>query len=800
MAVLVLVEAAEEELSRQALGFAGGLGALEAVSIGAGSAAWPVERVHVAEGIDAYAPGAWATAVEELIERLSPTAVVAAGTTRGNEVLAHVAARRDLPFAANCIAIDGAGGESLTVTRMRWGGSLLEEARIHSPLPLMSVAPHAVQAAEGAGSPTVETFTPALGEADLAVRVAEHVDEVASGISLAEAKVVVSGGRGVGSADGFGILEELAGLLDAAVGCSRVVTSAGWRPHTDQVGQTGTKVSPDLYIACGISGATQHIAGCKGAKKILAINSDAEAPILASADYAVIGDLTEIVPAITAELRKARSLIAVLVGALALALALAVSGFLFARRARLLVGLVRMGKPADRSGDLPQRARNEAEIVLGQRKLLQRLVPGLIHAAIFWGFLVLFPTILIAMIGAVSRDATLPWLGHQGWFALLVDVFAVLVLAGVIGAALIRKVQRPARFEGSHLGEADLILALIAGIVTTLLLWHGSRIALGLNEWPASWSPVSKALSHLFGDGDVTKVLERVFVWAHVLIILTFLAYLPHSKHLHIATAAVNVFFTRTRARGRLEPLALRRARGGDALRGRHRGGPDLEADAGHLLVHGVRPLPGRVPGLDHRQGALAEAADHGAARSGLRGGTAAAARRGRVRGAAAGARRGDRQRGLGLRDLRRLRARVPGVDRARGPHRRPAPAPGDDGGSLPRRGRADAARRRARRQPVGQAADRARRLGRAAGRARARAGRPCAGGPLLGRLRGVVRRARADGGGVDGAAAAGGRRGLRDPGPARVVHRGPGAAHGQRVPLPGARRAERGRRSTRRA
>ncbi len=139
------------------------------------------------------------------------------------------------------------------------------------------------------------------------MQVAEHVDAVQAGISLAEAKVVVSGGRGVGSADGFGILEELAGLLDAAVGCSRVVTSAGWRPHTDQVGQTGTKVSPDLYIACGISGATQHIAGCKGAKKILAINSDAEAPILNSADYAVIGDLTEIVPAITAELRKARS-------------------------------------------------------------------------------------------------------------------------------------------------------------------------------------------------------------------------------------------------------------------------------------------------------------------------------------------------------------------------------------------------------------------------------------------------------------------------------------------------------------
>jgi electron transfer flavoprotein alpha subunit len=302
MAVLVLVEPSEEELSRQALTLASGLGGVEALAIGSAPDGLPVERVWVAEGIDAYAPGAWATTVEELIDRTSPSAVVAPGTNRGNEVVAHVAARRDLPFAANCTSVDGDA-----VTRIRWGGSLLEEARIHSSLPLLSVAPHAVPADEGSGTPAIETFAPSLGESDLVVQVSEHVDEQTAGISLAEAKVVVSGGRGVGSADGFGILEELAGLLDAAVGCSRVVTSAGWRPHTDQVGQTGTKVSPDLYIACGISGATQHIAGCKGAKKILAINSDAEAPILASADFAVIGDLTEIVPAITAELRKART-------------------------------------------------------------------------------------------------------------------------------------------------------------------------------------------------------------------------------------------------------------------------------------------------------------------------------------------------------------------------------------------------------------------------------------------------------------------------------------------------------------
>ena len=235
--------------------------------------------------------------------------------------------------------------------------------------------------------------------------------------------------------------------------------------------------------------------------------------------------------------------------------AIAIAGTIFARRALLLTSLVRLGKPVDRSGETSARIRNEAVVVLGQKKLFQRLVPGLVHAAIFWGFIVLFPTIVMAMLGVVNRDWGIPWLETQGWFAFLVDLFATLVLAGVLAAFWIRKVQRPARFKGSHMGEADFILAMIGGIVTTLLLWHASRIALGLNEWPASWSPVSNALSNLFDGGDTTKVLERVFVWAHILIVLTFLAYLPHSKHLHIATAGVNVWFGRTRSRGRLEPL-----------------------------------------------------------------------------------------------------------------------------------------------------------------------------------------------------------------------------------------------------
>jgi electron transfer flavoprotein alpha subunit len=308
MSVLVLVEPGEE-LSLQAISLARDLGGpVHALTVGAAPelGAYGVQTLHTVDDgrLSAYAPAAWAACLERLIDQIQPTAVVAAGTNRGNEVLSHVAARRDVPFAANCVAVGSDG----SVTRIRWGGSLLEEARIQSELMVLTVAPHMVEATTVNGAEAaVQTLEVDLDEADLVVRVAGREETPSAGISLEEAKVVVSGGRGVGSAEGFGMLEELAGLLNAAVGCSRVVTMAGWRPHTDQVGQTGTKVAPDLYIACGISGATQHIAGCKGAKKILAINNDPEAAILASADYAVIGDLAEVVPAITAELRKAQS-------------------------------------------------------------------------------------------------------------------------------------------------------------------------------------------------------------------------------------------------------------------------------------------------------------------------------------------------------------------------------------------------------------------------------------------------------------------------------------------------------------
>ena len=284
MSTVVFVEDPQDEISLQAVGFAGGLGG-------------EVHVVRVDSGAP-YSPLGWAKALAGAARERSAELVIAPGTNRGNEVMAHVAALLDQPLAVNCTTLTP--GSPATVTRVRWGGSLLEEANLHGSPLLATVAAHTVPAAQAPAE--VEALQPA----EDAVRVLERAQASTEGVSLEEAKVVVSGGRGVGSSEGFAILEELAALLGGAVGCSRAVTMAGWRPHTDQVGQTGTKVAPDIYIACGISGATQHMAGCKGAKKLLAINPDREASIFASADYAVIGDLHEVVPAISAEIRKAK--------------------------------------------------------------------------------------------------------------------------------------------------------------------------------------------------------------------------------------------------------------------------------------------------------------------------------------------------------------------------------------------------------------------------------------------------------------------------------------------------------------
>lgn len=311
-----------DDLSLQALTYgrqlATGAGEpLEAIVVGADGrdvaaslGEYGVSTAHlvVDDRLTGWAPAAAARAVAEVAEASGATVVLAVGSARGNEVIAHVGAITDLPVAADCVEIRP--GSPTEVVRARWGGSLIEDAWVHAPRTLATVVPHTF-AAEPGGAASVDVVdeSPELTDADLLViaRPAADAEESSGGVSLADAKVIVSGGRGVGSAEGFAPLEELAALLGGTVGCSRVVTGNGWRPHTEQVGQTGTKVAPDLYIACGISGATQHIAGCRNSKTMIVINNDPEAAIMGYADYAVIGDLHKILPAIIEETRKAQS-------------------------------------------------------------------------------------------------------------------------------------------------------------------------------------------------------------------------------------------------------------------------------------------------------------------------------------------------------------------------------------------------------------------------------------------------------------------------------------------------------------
>lgn len=312
LVLVMTADGAVDRVSLQALTFGAGLaagGPVHALLIGDPVLApelggWGATDTHVADhpAFAAFAPDAIAATVVELAASLGADLIVGPGTEDGNTIMARAAARADLPFAANCTA--AVAGSPMVVTRQRWGGSLFEEAAIRAERAMLSVAPHAIVATPTGGTSAVRTFTPSLADADLVVRVVDRIPATVSGVSLAEARVVVSGGRGAGSAEGFAPVIELADLLGAAVGCSRAVTIAGWRPHTEQVGQTGTKIAPDLYILAGISGATQHMAGCRGAKVVLAINKDAEAPVMTSADYAIVGDMREVLPAISAEIRR----------------------------------------------------------------------------------------------------------------------------------------------------------------------------------------------------------------------------------------------------------------------------------------------------------------------------------------------------------------------------------------------------------------------------------------------------------------------------------------------------------------
>ena len=317
--ILVLVDQDRgelDQLSLRALTAARKLGQdVEAVVIGKEGAAlagivgeYGAKVLHVAShaNITDYTPMASGRALKDLVEKLKPAAVLAAGSPRGNEQLAHLAAFLDLPMAAECSEITL--GSPHHVLRARWAGNLIESANVHADILIATVLAFSTEpeSANG-GAATVAEFEPALEPQDYAVKVlSRDAGESKGGVTLNDAKVIVSGGRGVGGPDGFGQIEELANLLGGTVGCSRVVTSSGWRPHAEQVGQTGTKVAPDLYIAAGISGAMQHIAGMKNSKTIVVINTDPEAPILSYADYAIIGDLHQVIPALTSAIRQAK--------------------------------------------------------------------------------------------------------------------------------------------------------------------------------------------------------------------------------------------------------------------------------------------------------------------------------------------------------------------------------------------------------------------------------------------------------------------------------------------------------------
>ncbi len=266
------------------------------------------DTVHVAENdlLNVFGPEAWGQALALAIEELDPDVVLASGTSKGNEVLAMAAAMLDLPFVANCTTLPAelADDDEVELTRVQWGGSLLEQSKLVADTRIVSIAHHALEAESADGSAAgTETIAMEIDQNYARTQVVGR-EMAEAGVTLATAPIVFGGGRAVGSAEAFAPLEECAALMGGRVGCSRAVTNNGWRPHRDQVGQTGTRIAPELYVASGISGAIQHWVGAMASKKILAINTDPEANMVVKADYFVEGDLHKVLPAVAEEIKR----------------------------------------------------------------------------------------------------------------------------------------------------------------------------------------------------------------------------------------------------------------------------------------------------------------------------------------------------------------------------------------------------------------------------------------------------------------------------------------------------------------
>ncbi|MQA25798.1 MAG: electron transfer flavoprotein subunit alpha/FixB family protein [Micromonosporaceae bacterium] len=319
--VLVVVEAAPgsagaapavKKVTFEMLTLARGLGEPSAVVLGApgGAAAiadklgeYGAAKVYVAESddVDGYLVAPKAEVVAGLIGQVSPAAVLLAGTQEGKEIAGRVAVKLDNGVLADvsALAADGAA------TQVVFAGSTVVTSKVSKGIPLATVKPNSVTPQPAPAAAEQVAVDVAVSDVAKKVRVLERVaEQKGSRPELTEASIVVSGGRGVGSAENFKLIEELADTLGAAVGASRAATDSGFYPHAFQVGQTGKSVSPQLYIACGISGAIQHRAGMQTSKTIVAINKDDEAPIFELADYGVVGDLFKVVPQAAEEIRK----------------------------------------------------------------------------------------------------------------------------------------------------------------------------------------------------------------------------------------------------------------------------------------------------------------------------------------------------------------------------------------------------------------------------------------------------------------------------------------------------------------